>query len=74
MPLTDRDLAAKSLYEVSGHHVAPCSGPLTLYDRLTGVCPHCGAVIVAGPDITPERAAEMLRELQWRRWVLGLKP
>jgi len=64
--------SAVGLYDCVGHHVAPCLAAMSLADRLKGKCPKCGGVIVAGPDITPERASEMLRELKWRRWVMGL--
>lgn len=75
MVLTDMDRAALNLYwRPSEYHEGPCFGPLSFFDMLTGECPWCGAPVVAGAGITPERAAEMLIELQVRRVELGAKP
>ena len=48
-----------------------CHGAVTLAEQLQGCCPHCGAIILAGP-IDPDRAREMLATLKARRVVLGL--
>lgn len=74
MHIQDMDMTAVELYTPQGHHAYPCLAPLSLFDRLTGKCPKCGGVIVAGPDIAAEEAAEMLMMLQARRVELGLKP
>jgi len=51
-----------------------CLEPMTLADVLRFCCPHCHAITLAGkgPDVTPERAREMLAELKARRVALGL--
>jgi len=74
MVLTVMDRAALNLYWPSGTHEGPCFGPLSLFDMLTGECPWCGAPVVMRPDITPERMAGILLELQVRRIELGAEP
>jgi hypothetical protein len=54
------------------HSCGNCREPLSLYDRLCGPCPRCGAVNLASPDITPDVARAMLAELKARRRELGL--
>ena len=67
----ERDRLARELYD--RYHPCPqCGGLVSLADQLGGACPHCAALIMAGP-ITPDRAAAMLTELQRRRGEIGLK-
>lgn len=70
----DKDRLARELYDRTRYHVAPCLALISFYDELSGRCPKCGSIIVAGPGITPERAKEMLAELRARREKLGLAP
>ncbi len=70
----DVDRLAQELYQPSRRHVAPCLGYVSLFNELTGRCPHCGSLIVAGPGITPEHARQMLTTLTARRKGLGLVP
>ena len=66
----DVDRLARELYDLRRWHV--CGGLLTLADELQGRCPNCSAVLLAGPDITPEQARAMLATLKARRRELGL--
>jgi hypothetical protein len=66
----DIDRSARELYD-RDHHCGACHGLVSLADQLGGRCPHCGALIMAGP-IMPDRAAAMLAELKARRVALGL--
>ncbi len=67
----DQNQQARELY--ARRRPCPhCRKLVSLGDELGGQCPHCGGVILAWPDIRPERAAEMLAELQDRRRALGL--
>lgn len=69
------DRQARELYDrYHMHTVAPCFAHISLYDMLTGTCPKCGGIILAGSEITPERAQEMLATLKQRRRELGLSP
>ena len=65
------DYLARGLYD-RYRLCSTCSGAVTLAKQLQGRCPHCGAIILAGPDITPERGREMLATLEARRVELGL--
>ena len=67
----DLDYLARGLY----HRYLlcrACGGAMTFADALQFRCPHCGAVYLPGPDITPERGREMLATLEARRVELGL--
>ncbi len=66
------DRAARELYfETTPHGADGCWALLSLADRLSGRCPQCGRLVLAGP-ITPDTARRMLRELELRRRELGL--
>ena len=69
----DRDLnqQARELYSkrLSCPH---CRRLVSLYDMLESRCPTCKGFIKVRPDISPERAAELLRELRIRRIEFGL--
>ena len=68
--LEERDRLARELHDA--YHLCPqCGGRVSLADQLGGACPHCAALIMAGP-ITPDRARAMLAELQRRRGDLGV--
>ena len=67
----DVDRMARELYQHGGY-CGGCRHSLTLAEQLQGRCPHCGAVILAGPDITPERGRARLDSLKRRRVELGL--
>lgn len=71
IPQENKDRAARELYKRL-HSCSHCREPLSLYDRLSGPCPRCGAVNLASPDITPDAARAMLIELKARRSELGL--
>ncbi len=66
----DIDRLARELYSRQ-HLCSACFGRVTWAERFGGHCPHCSAVIMAGP-IRPERARAMLAELKARRAELGL--
>lgn len=70
----DIDRSARELYQPRAPHWPGCGGLLALADSLHMRCPHCGAFTTQGlaPEITPERAAEMLATLKARRVELGL--
>jgi len=68
----ERDRLARELYD-KYHPCGACHGLVSLAHQLAGKCPHCQAIIIAGPDITPDRGRAMLLELQRRRGELGLK-
>ncbi len=66
----ERDRLARELHD--RYHPCPqCGGLVSLADQLGGACPHCAALIMAGP-ITPDRAGAMLTELLRRRGDLGM--
>jgi len=69
----DRELSqqARELYSkrLSCPH---CRRLVSLYDELDGRCPNCVGAISVGPDVSRDRAAQMLRELRIRRIELGL--
>jgi hypothetical protein len=66
------DHAARTLHD-RDHLCVRCFAPVTLAEQLAGAsCPGCGAVNLAGPDITPEIGRVMLRDLKARRVQLGL--
>ena len=67
----DLDQLARELYDGDRTCFA-CHDVLSLADELYGRCPHCHVLILAGPDITPDRACELLAILQARRRALGL--
>jgi hypothetical protein len=64
------DYLARGLY---GRYrlCSTCFGAVTLAEQLQGCCPHCQSLILAGPDITPERGREMLATLKARRVELA---
>lgn len=64
------DYLARELY---GRYrlCSTCFGAVTLAEQLQGRCPYCGGVILAGPDVTPERGREMLATLEKRRAELA---
>ena len=67
----DIDRLARELYD--RYHPCPnCHKVISLADQLSGRCPHCAARILAGPDITPDRARQMSATLKARRVALGL--
>ncbi len=66
------DQAARDLY-AAYRLCSACHQPVALADQLRFTCPHCGAIILPGPDMTPERGREMLTTLQTRRQALGLE-
>ncbi len=66
----DVDRAARELYDPA-RLCQFCGKAVSLAEQLEGHCPHCRAVILAGP-ITPERARAMLDTLKRRRVELGL--
>src|SRR5579859_7094516 len=70
---TDRDLnqQARELY-AKRLRCPHCRRLVSLFDMLEGRCPTCKGFIKVAPDISPERAAEMLRELRIRRIEFGL--
>lgn len=65
--LTER---AVQLYDLI--HFCHCGHPFTLADGLRGACPRCHRLGLAGP-IHPDRARQMLRELETRRREMGLE-
>ena len=71
---SDRDRLARELYEARAQHGPGCWNMVSLADQLRMRCPHCGAAMLQGlaPDVIPERAVQMLAELQGRRQALGL--
>jgi hypothetical protein len=71
---SDRDRAARELYDRRTPHWPGCLGLLALADSLRHRCPHCGKWTMQGlaPEVTPERASEMLADLRARRGELGL--
>ena len=67
----DVDRLARDLH--APHRLCPvCRAAVTLADQLRMNCPHCRAMILPGPDITPERGSSMLATLEARRVALGL--
>ena len=65
------DCLARELFD--RYHPCPiCHTAVSLAEQLAGRCPHCEARILAGPDITPTRARQMLATLKARRVALGL--
>jgi len=71
IPQENKDRAARDLYKRL-HSCGQCREPLSLYDRLSGPCPRCGALNLADPSMTPDVARAMLIELTARRHELGL--
>ncbi len=69
--LEDKDRAARNLYKRL-HSCNHCREPLSLYVQLSGPCPRCGALDLAGLSLTPEAARALLIELTARRRELGL--
>ncbi len=69
--LDNKDRAARDLYKRL-HSCNRCREPLSLYDQLSGPCPRCGALDLAGLNLTPEAARALLIELTARRRELGL--
>lgn len=71
---SDRDRAARELYDRRTPHWPGCGGLMSLADMLRHTCPECGQFTLQGldPAVTPERAVEMLAELGARRLELGL--
>ena len=67
---SDIDYLARDLY-ARYRRCSACHGLVTLAEQLAAHCPHCRAVILAGP-IDPERARVMLDTLRARRVELGL--
>jgi len=67
----DLDQLARELYDYD-HACFACHDVISLADELSGRCPHCHVLILAGPNITPELAREMLDALQGRWRALGL--
>ena len=67
----DPDRLARELYDYN-HTCFACHDVISLADELSGRCPHCHVLILAGPNITPELAREMLDALQGRWRALGL--
>jgi hypothetical protein len=69
----DRDLnqQARELY-AKRLRCPHCRRLVSLFDMLEGQCPNCQGAIRVGPDISRDRAAEMLHELRIRRIALGL--
>ena len=67
----DLDQLARELYDGDRTCFA-CHDVISLADELSGRCPHCHVLILAGPNITPELAREMLDALQGRWRALGL--
>lgn len=69
------DRLARELY-VRGQRCPhqPCFAEISWADLLKGRCPRCNQILLAGPDITPEKGREMLVVLQARRKELGLSP
>ena len=67
----DTDRLARKLYDYD-HTCFACHDGLSLADELSGRCPHCHVLILAGPNLAPDRACEMLADLQARRQALGL--
>jgi hypothetical protein len=71
----DRVLSQQARELYSARRACPdCRELVSLANELAGQCPHCGGVLLAGPDQTPERAAGLLAALQARRMELGLDP
>ena len=70
-PLENKDRAARDLFKRL-HSCSRCRDPLSLYDRLSGPCPRCGASSLAGLNLTPDAARALLVELTARRRELGL--
>jgi len=70
-PQENKDRAARDLFKRL-HSCVYCREPLSLYDRLSGPCPRCGTLNLAGPDMTPDAARALLIELTARRRELGL--
>lgn len=66
----DVDRAARELYDPA-RLCQFCHKAVNLAQQLEGRCPHCDAIIMAGP-IDPERARVMLATLKARRASLGL--
>ncbi len=69
--LENKDRAARDLYKRL-HSCSRCRDPLSLFDRLSGPCPRCGASNLAALDVTPDEARALLIELTARRRELGL--
>jgi hypothetical protein len=74
MPETDKDRQARELYVPRAPHWPGCGKVMSLADQLRRICPHCGEHTLQGlaPEVTLDRAAEMLSALQARRNELGL--
>ncbi len=70
-PQENIDRSARELFD-RDHLCGACHGLISLADQLGGRCPHCKALLLAGPDMTPDRAGAMLAELKARRRELGL--
>jgi len=76
---SDLDRAARELYEPRFLHWAACGKLLTFEEVLDArahgePCPYCGQLTTVGlaPEVTPERADQMMLELLERRQALGL--
>jgi hypothetical protein len=73
------DRAARELYEPRYLHWPGC-GQLLNFEQVLDArahgepCPYCGKLTTVGlaPDVTPERADQMMLELLERRQALGL--
>lgn len=66
------DRLAREMYlKTTPHSAGGCWALLSLADGLSGQCPRCGHLVLAGP-ITPDTARRMLRELELRRREMGL--
>ena len=50
----------------------PCFVEISWADLLKGRCPRCDQILLAGPDITPQKEREMLATLQTHWRELGL--
>lgn len=61
---------ARELYQPI--HVCQCGHLVNLAAALKGSCPACHRLSLAGP-ITPDRARQMLAELEGERIRLGLE-
>ena len=74
--LDELNRLAREMYFPRAPHWPGCGELVNLADELRFLCPHCNKRMLQGvaPEVTPERAAEMLIELGARRESLGLPP